>query len=434
MWIYSEHITPRFNYIAKHILGRLLGEQNLEITTDAEVFTNAAGPKINYSAKPLGGYWVQPYGLLAQSDIVEQEIHLDQWQGLPIFFERSQGNLPFDIFSASFYLLSRYEEYLPYVKDFHGRFPAKSSLAYAEGFLEKPLVDLWAAQWMSELEEMFPGWKGDMGEFSVVPTVDVDNLFAFSGKGGLRVIGGILKDIVTANFGNLKDRVFTHWGLRKDPYDTFEQQLAWNAAHNVESIYFMLYAPFGQFDRNVSTYSTLAKTKIKSLGDHTTVAIHPSYNSHTSTAKLQSEIESLGGLLHRPVHQSRQHFLKMSMPQTFRNLVEMGITDDYSMGYSEMSGFRASTAHAYPFFDVELNTTLPLTMHPFVFMDYTFIGASEDNAPKQALPRMKALVDEVKAVNGTLYFIWHNRFFSEREPEWKGWNAVYKALLSYAND
>jgi len=35
-------------------------------------------------------------------------------------FFKSEGDYPFDIFSAVFYLLSRYEEYLPYKKDMYG--------------------------------------------------------------------------------------------------------------------------------------------------------------------------------------------------------------------------------------------------------------------------------------------------------------------------
>ena len=40
-------------------------------------------------------------------------------------------------------MLSRYEEYLPHIKDEYGRFEAKESLAFKYGFLEIPIVDKW---------------------------------------------------------------------------------------------------------------------------------------------------------------------------------------------------------------------------------------------------------------------------------------------------
>jgi hypothetical protein len=54
---------------------------------------------------------------------------------MPVFCQRQIGDLPFDPLAATFYLVSRYEEYLPFIPDEHGRFPAKQSFAFSNGFL-----------------------------------------------------------------------------------------------------------------------------------------------------------------------------------------------------------------------------------------------------------------------------------------------------------
>ena len=81
-------------------------------------------------------YFIKAYGLLTEKGISNQEIIFDYWNKLPIFFNVKDSVLPFDIFSASFYLVSRYEEYLPHIKDKYDRFDAKESIAYKNNFLQ----------------------------------------------------------------------------------------------------------------------------------------------------------------------------------------------------------------------------------------------------------------------------------------------------------
>ena len=62
------------------------------------------------------------------------------------------GTVDFDIFGAAFYLISRYEEYLPHTKDNHHRYLAYQSLAYQQHFLELPLVNIWAVELKKVIE------------------------------------------------------------------------------------------------------------------------------------------------------------------------------------------------------------------------------------------------------------------------------------------
>lgn len=75
------------------------------------------------------------HDLLLEQGINDVEIYIQDWDEIPCFFPTSKNCfLPFDVFAASFYLLSRYEEYLPHLKDEHGRYPASESLAFKNGF------------------------------------------------------------------------------------------------------------------------------------------------------------------------------------------------------------------------------------------------------------------------------------------------------------
>ncbi|NDH78642.1 MAG: hypothetical protein EBY63_07435, partial [Flavobacteriia bacterium] len=201
----------------------------------------------------------------------------------------------------------------------------------------------------------------------------------------------------------------------------------------VKALYFMLFAEFGPKDRNVSPYSTDAAITLREIADWAMLGIHPSYASNSDIDVVGKERKMLQDVVRRPVTQSRQHYLRMRTPHTFRNLIELGIKDEHSMGYTELPGFRASIASAYTFYDVELEMELPLNLHPFAFMDVTYYGDTYLNvSAEEALAGMKQWVPVVKEVGGTLISVWHNRTFSEFEPQWKGWAEVYKSFIDAA--
>ncbi len=426
--LYSVQSSPRFRWAAKLFFSRAM-RVNVKFYSDEQEFLKSDGIKVNYSAKCIDQtFQICPHGLLWEHQIEEQTFYTTQWNGLPIFAQRSVGDLPFDPLTASFFLASRYEEYLPFIPDAHGRFPAQQSFAFLEGFLERPLINHWA---LAVGQLLFTPPFSLRSHYTHRATVDIDNLFAYKGKGTLRTLGGLANDLRAFNLGKFKERLSVLFKLKKDPYDTFSKQRVWNKKHGVQAFYFMLFAEFGPKDRNVSPHSTEAAQKLRQIADWAAVGIHPSYASNSEPEAVGKEVTALQEVLHRPIVHSRQHYLKLRMPHTFRNLLELGILHEHSMGYAELPGFRASICTPYPFYDLELEAETPLELHPFAFMDVTFLDYQKMGA-QEALNQMKALVDEVRSVGGAFESLWHNRIFSQHEPQWVGWVKVYKEFISYA--
>src|SRR6056300_1219146 len=139
--VYSHKITPQLTYIFRQVFIRIL-ELPVSFTSAIEKFVSHSGPKLSYTHQPLGNeFFIKSHELLFQKGIQEAKIEVSQWSGIPAFVKLEKpSKLPYDIFAASFYLLSRYEEYLPHVKDEYGRFTANESLAYNFGFLKQPVV------------------------------------------------------------------------------------------------------------------------------------------------------------------------------------------------------------------------------------------------------------------------------------------------------
>ncbi|TNE31105.1 MAG: hypothetical protein EP346_01905 [Bacteroidetes bacterium] len=434
MRVYAEVITPRVRYAILLLLRDVLKAQGVTITDNWSDFEAYEGPRLIYGRAKLEDVpSIFNVELLQEKDISEQDINVSKREdGLPYFFQTSsQSALPFDVFAASFYLVSRYEEYLPHISDQHDRYPATESLAYQHGFLQKPVVNHWALWLKDVLQASHSGWQFSGTKYTYTSSIDVDNLYAYKGKGGFRTIGGFAKDFASFDFSNALKRARSILGLMKDPYDTFELQRQLVEKHRVPALYFMLFSEFGEYDRNIPMYSRRLHEVVRSINDFYPVGIHPSYGSHKSHRVLQKEIRGLEEALRMPVKRSRQHFLKLTMPQTFRDLVDFGIEEDYTMGYAGELGFRAGICTPYPFYDLEMEVELKLTMYPFAMMDGTLIYYQNIPA-SEAMDHFKPIVDAVKEVDGHLISVWHNRIFSEASPEWEGWNDLYDNLLSYA--
>ena len=143
MIVFSHTITPRLQYILDFIGKETIGRPFQGIN-DIETFRQHTGPKINYSKERIAEseFRIQNTELLFEKGCNEQTIECFEINGYKAFF-KTEGDFPFDIFAASFYLMSRYEEYLPHKKDIYGRYAYENSLAFREDFLQLPLINVW---------------------------------------------------------------------------------------------------------------------------------------------------------------------------------------------------------------------------------------------------------------------------------------------------
>ncbi len=430
--IYSERITSRFKYICKLLFTSLLGLK-IRFINDKEEYLHIILPKINYSKNPMeGGIFIYSANILFETDIFEQTFQYQEKDSVPIFFlTREDSRLSFDPLAASFYFLSRYEEYLPFIADEHNRFPVRESLLYKLGKLHIPVVSYYTEMLEKLLFEFYPSLEIKKRKYNFVNTIDIDNAYAYLGKGLLRTMGSYARDISSMNILQIADRSRTLIGLLDDPYDTFSCQLALQEKYNYSSLYFALFSQLGQYDRNLTMYSSRLRKYLKRINNFCEVGIHPSYRSNDSFAILEEECKMLQKILRIDITKSRQHFLKLSFPKTYRYLLDLEITDDYSMGFADETGFRAGICTPFRFYDLEMEVETPLIVHPFPFMDGTYIYYKNMRL-EDTWNNISSYIKTYRKYGGEFTPIWHNRVFSEKEPEWKGWNNMFEEMVKAA--
>ncbi|MEQ8625216.1 MAG: polysaccharide deacetylase family protein [Vicingaceae bacterium] len=430
--IYLPKITPRNRYCFKTVFKTYLKFNEYEFTTELENFLQYNGPKISYSSKPFeSGIHFYASGLLEQKGIKEQNLTIDKSRELvQLFTTKQNAALPYDPFSSIFYMLSRYEEYLPHLRDKYDRFTASESLAKKEGFLQVAVVDRWVNEIKNVLETNFPELQFPKRSYRFIPTIDIDNAYAFKQKGFLRTIGSVIRTISKLDFSTLMLQLKVLSGKQSDPFDTYNYLLNLQKKFHVKPIYFFLLGDYGLNDKNLSHENSHFRSLIKSIADYAEVGIHPSYNSNKDKQKINQEIRRLEQIVKREVFRSRQHFLKLSLPETYRNLIEEDILEDYTMGFAAEPGFRAGTCTPYPFYDLDGEIECNLKVFPFQVMESTLKYYLNRSIP-EAIKEIRQLIDEVKFNQGTFISLWHNESLSE-EMEWKGWRFVYEELIEYA--
>lgn len=425
-------ITNRLTYIFDFYFKEIF-KSDYEFTTDAEKFKDFNDAKFSYGFKQANEeLYFEADPLLFETSVSIRQIGIGTFKEVKTIFPVKTGSLPFDPFAAGFYMITRYEEYLPHKKDKHNRYKPESSIAISGGFLEKPIVNFWAMLIKEIINNKYPQAINYSGTYTFQPTLDIDNAYAYKYKGVLRTTLSLAQRLIKFDFDKLGKRIKVHLGKRQDPYDTYDKQRRIHQAYKITPNYFFLLGDYGRYDKNLPYDNEHMVKLVKSLDEEATIGLHPSYGSNTSEGKLLIEKKRLEGILSRQITKSRQHYIKLTLPETYRKLLNAGIKEDYSMGYTTKIGFRAGTCSSFLFFDLEKNETTDLRIFPFAFMDSTLKFFLKVRS-REVINHITPIVNDVKKVGGQLIFIFHNESLGN-ERQWKNWGEIYEKVIRLAKE
>lgn len=433
--IFTPKQSPRLTFTIYQVFTMWLG-LSVEWTDNKARYLNYHGVKINYSTATLfeGDLLIPASSFLKEKTIKNYPFTPYYYNKIPALFPFpiKSASFPFDILATIFFHLSRYEEYLSFQADEHGRFPASESWCSQYGCLQLPVVDLLLSNLKHKLKENFLDLQFKEQKFGFLPTYDVDMAWAFKYKGWKRWLGGYAEDLQKGRWHFLKSRIKTQINLQRDPFQTFELLADWQQKYDLGAVYFFLLGDHSKYDKNNLPSNPHFQHLLVNIANRQNVGLHPSYLSNEKTSLLALEKKRLEGIIEKTITCSRQHFLKLHLPTTYKRLIEAGFTMDYSMGYATDIGFRAGTSLPFYWYDLEKEERTALLIHPFQVMDVTLKDYLQ-LSPPQAKERVDNIIKEIKAVNGIFCSLWHNSSFSEI-GQWEGWEEVYIHLLNSSCD
>lgn len=424
--IFSSADSPRLRFVTELIFGDILG-LNWEIVTDRRRLGKS--PVINYSGKKLSGsFTVNPTPILFEEDVHAQELNISEWNGLPVLFHADGGaDMPFDIFAASFYLVSRYEEYLGYEHDEYGRFSSSGSVAFKHGFLGKPVVDLWVKELARMLVRRYPSLTFRKNVFRAVVTIDTDEPFVFLGKDLMGNLGGFFHDF-TSGSKNAGRRLDCLKGSLMDPFsEAFEYILQECTQRNVSAKFFFPVGNQTDFDKNPSWKNRKYREMINRTFERFSTGLHPSYRAGHELRSLRAEAGRLASITGKACLLSRFHYLRFRMPSSFRNLIDTGVNEDHSMGYTDEPGFRAGIARSFRFFDLISNVITDLRIFPFQVMD-VMMKDNKKLTPEASAKIISEMISQTKNVGGLFMSVWHNTSLLDT-IECREWRELFKFTL-----
>lgn len=420
---HSSIKTPRLDYTLEYLFKNRLSVDYVLISELPDTQNNSQ-LLINYSNSTVPNAWnIRPSGLLSQNRIFNQDSNFLNYTDQDLDF----NDPDFDVFSALFFHLTRYEEYLVNEKDEHGRFTWQSSCISKNNLLETPFIDKWVNNISDYIQSNSQIKLTDNFKFEIQPSMDIDSVYAYSGRSLIRHIGAITQNLLKLNFNEIRSRLSVILFGNPDPNDNFKLQE--EILGNKKMRYFVQVSDYGQYDKNIDVKHPGFKAileKLVSTGH--VIGLHPGYNSFKSSSIVLLEKLRLENVLKTNVTISRQHFLRFELPQSYRILMENHILEDHSMGYSEVPGFRAGTACPFYWYDLEKDSSTSLKIVPFCCMDVAFKQFLKLN-PEQTVAHVIKLKEKLKTIDVPFVFVFHNESLSNHRG-WENWQYVFRNWLS----
>jgi hypothetical protein len=354
----------------------------------------------------------------------------------------SKKFIPFDIFSEIFWCISRYEEYqwekaisngetpninfdnngqpLPKLipEDAYGRYPAKQSLLFQNGWLETPIVDklIWL---FGHCINQTP-----LDQFEIIATADIDMALRYGGRTIITWFGSFLKDIFLRP--NLILERFKTLVSQKDPYQMDLATLPILEVAKTRKLFILNHRVRTDKNKQISSktlFREIKRIREQFSGGAENWGLHPSWQSQSNQSVTKKEWEwektELEKNINTPVKHARLHYIHLKLPGSYQILQEIGISHDWSMGYPDAIGFRAGTSKSYLWYDLSQEKYSGLNIHPFCIMDVTcknYLGLTHNIS----IEKSHSIKQSLYLLGGTFCFIFHNESVSNSFP-WKGW-------------
>lgn len=329
----------------------------------------------------------------------------------------------YDILGLVYWFLNRLEEIGVADLDEHSRFSAKQSSAFADGYLERPVVDEWLEILAQVFRRIWPGVQLVARSFRTKISHDVDfpSMYAFkSPRALIRQVAG--QTWRTRNYLNLIQGPWVRFNSRKtlhpaDPYNNFDWIMDVVEKNNLKSAFYFISGQTnkkfdGDYDINHAAIRDLMR-KIHARGHE--IGLHPSYESYRSPAIIAKEANALKRVaaeegIHQEVWGGRMHFLRWSHPTTLVAWAEAGMSYDSTLGYADAPGFRCGTCFEYVAFDPIKQKALDLKIRPLVVMEGTVIGSHYMGlgVSEAAYKKIVTLKRICEKVSGVFTLLWHN--------------------------
>lgn len=343
-----------------------------------------------------------------------------------------------DIIADTFFLLSRYEEYIIGNNiENHNRFSIENSILYKKRLLEKPLVNEYSLFLKNLILKLNPNVEivddfFNKSKFFI--SHDIDSISKYNDKFLRKLVISIIRErnikkAIKLVIGNLKYIIKS----KSDTYWSFYYLLNLEKKYGFKATYYFMGGGETSRDNNYSIKNRRLKNVFKDLKEFgNEIGIHGSYNSYNNEKLLKYEIDQLENESNIKVLGIRQHFLRFNIRETWKLQKKLNLKYDSTVGYAEHIGFRCGTCTPFKVFNLDEEKELNYWEIPLIVMDTTLNNKSYMGLnANEAIKRCEDLYDTIETYNGVFAFLWHNSSL-DVDGGWDSWKTVYESIVKYA--
>ncbi|WP_316844844.1 DUF7033 domain-containing protein [Pedobacter psychrodurus] len=418
--IFSNILTPRIKYIFNFILKDIL-KAEVEFTGNSQYFLQSEHIRISYGDEPLGDeLFFKATALLFANKLEEIKLKTVSFGEYQVPFPVERSALPFDVFAASFFMISRYEEYLHQQKT-EEEFKPSKSYQYKWRILDKPIVDEWALIIKSVIKKKHPDFKFHEKKFQHQPTVHF-NIVPNLPEGFFSRTKFIFSAVFRKENNYLSSQFDRLTGIGINNEQVLNQVSQLFASKKSRPLYFV---DFPDVPMDYIRVNGVAKT----LNDQSVGLLRPCANNKEKMTGIKDGLIKLKKCYPNAIPLTSQQLETLKFPICYLNILNSGITSDYSMGYDNVPGFRAGTCTPFNWYDLQLEKVTPLVVNSYCLTDYILQFLTREAATKI----LHQYINAVKVVNGTFYSSWNLKSLSDY-PKYKKLRSLFGEMLSYVGN
>lgn len=321
----------------------------------------------------------------------------------------------FDIVQSAFFILSGYEEIVNEYenRDEHGRYLIEKRILYKENYLHIPIVNEYAKM----LKEWLNIWgmEWDMRSKGCYAHISHDVDLPYS------IYWYRLNKMIKEKF-HVTLTLPIDSGCRKIIRE--EKKIGLKS-----SWYFMTDAHNEQYDYQYCIKNKEVENLIEQLEKQgCDVGWHYSYDAAWNDSIFQNECEKFKENTKKANIYGRNHYLRYSVPDSWRSYAKAGLVYDASLGNAQHEGFVYGICIPFQLFDAKEGENLQVWEIPLVIMDGTLRNEKYRNfTRKQAIHCLKEYIKIVKRYDGCISVLWHNS--SLDTTYWWKWKKVYREYM-----
>lgn len=418
--IFSNILTPRIKYIFNFIFKDIL-KTEVEFTGNSQYFLQCDQVKISYGEQPVGDeLFFKSTALLFSNKLEEIKLKTISFGGYQAPFPVENSALPFDVFAAAFFMVSRYEEYLHQKKTEEEFKPAKS-LQHKWRVLDKPVIDEWALMVKSIIKKKYPSFKFHEKKFRQQPTVHF-NMLPSVPKGFINQTRFVFSALFKKENNYLSAKFDRLTGVGINNEQVLEEVNKIVVAKKNIPLYFV---GFPEVPMDYIKINGVAKN----LADRSLGLFRPCASDKQKMAEIKEGLVKLKKIHPVAIPLTSQQLEVLKFPICYLNILNSGITADYSMGYNNVPGFRAGTCTPFNWYDLQLEKVTPLVVNSYCLTDYILQYLATQSATKN----LHQYIDAVKVVNGAFYSSWSLKSLSDH-PKYRKLRSLFVEMLNYAGN